>query len=64
MILAFFKRFIIKYFTSIALEKIVIISLKELVKRTDSKVDDELFNAVFTQTNIEEMSDEKITRKS
>lgn len=53
-ILAFFKNFIIKYFSSIALEKMVIILLKALVKRTDSKVDDELFEAVFGKINKEE----------
>lgn len=55
-LLTFFKRFIIKYFSSIALEKIVIILLEALVKRTDSKIDDKIFDAVFskTKTDIEE----------
>lgn len=43
--------FIAKYFTTIAIEKIVVILLGALVKRTESKVDDELFNAVFKKTN-------------
>lgn len=46
-VLSFFKAFIIKFFTTKALEKVVIISLGALVKRTKSKVDDELFEAVF-----------------
>lgn len=50
VVLLFLKKFVVKYFTSVALEKIVIILLRELVKRTDSKVDDELFETVFTQT--------------
>lgn len=54
VVLLFLKKFVIKYFTSLALEKIVIIFLRELVKRTDSKVDDELFEAVFNQTKVGE----------
>lgn len=50
IILKFLKFFIIKYFGTATVEKIVIISLKELVKRTDSKVDDELFHTVFHST--------------
>ena len=50
IIIKFFKFFIIKYFETAAVEKIVIILLKELVKRTDSKVDDEVFKAVFDKT--------------
>lgn len=53
-ILMFIKGFVVKYFSSIALEKIVIILLRALVKRTDSKVDDELFEAVFGQMNKED----------
>lgn len=43
--------FMAKYFTTLALEKIVIILLGALVKRTESKVDDELFQEVFKKTN-------------
>lgn len=50
IILKFLKFFIIKYFGTATVEKLVIIGLKELVKRTDSKVDDELFHAVFHST--------------
>ena len=52
-ILTFIKNFALKYFSSIALEKIVIILLGALVKRTDSKIDDELFEAVFGKTSLE-----------
>lgn len=52
-ILTFIKNFVLKYFSSIALEKIVIILLGALVKRTDSKIDDELFEAVFGKTSLE-----------
>lgn len=50
IIINFFKRFILKYLTTIVLEKIVIIILKDLVKRTDSKIDDEIFKVVFEKT--------------
>ena len=50
VIIKFLKFFIIKYFGTSAVEKMVIILLKELVKRTDSKVDDQLFHAVFHNT--------------
>lgn len=51
IIIKFIKFFIVKYFGTAAVEKIVLILLKELVKRTDSKVDDELYEAVFGKTN-------------
>lgn len=50
VVLKFLKYFICKWFGTIAIEKIVIILLKELVKRTDSKVDDEIFKAIFEKT--------------
>ena len=50
IVLKFLKFFIIKYFGTATVEKIVIIALKELVKRTDSKVDDQIFHAVFHNT--------------
>ncbi|MCF2612980.1 hypothetical protein [Fusobacterium perfoetens] len=55
-VLAFLKRMILKYLTSVALEKVVIIFLGELVKRTDSKVDDKLYDAVFNQTQLEDIT--------
>ncbi|WP_300389608.1 hypothetical protein [Fusobacterium sp.] len=50
VIIKFLKYFICKWFGTVAVEKIVIILLKELVKRTDSKVDDEIFEEVFNKT--------------
>lgn len=54
LFLAFVKRFLTKYLTTIALEKIAIIFIRELVERTDSKVDDEVYNALFNKTGGEE----------
>lgn len=50
IIIKFLKFFIIKYFGTAAVEKVVIILLGELVKRTDSKVDDKIYHEVFHQT--------------
>ena len=55
-VLTFLKRMILKYLTSVALEKVVIIFLGELVKRTDSKIDDKLYDAVFNQTQLEDIT--------
>lgn len=38
-----------KFFTTSIIERIVIILLRELVKRTDSKIDDKIFNEIFGQ---------------
>ena len=53
VVIKFLKYFICKWFGTIAIEKIVIILLRELVKRTDSKVDDEVFKAIFDKTTEE-----------
>ncbi len=53
VVIKFLKYFICKWFGTIAIEKIVIILLRELVKRTDSKVDDEIFKAIFEKTSEE-----------
>lgn len=50
VVIKFLKYFICKWFGTIAIEKIVIILLRELVERTDSKVDDEIFKAIFDKT--------------
>lgn len=55
-VLVFLKRMILKYLTSVALEKVVIIFLGELVKRTDSKIDDKLYDAVFNQIQLEDIT--------
>ena len=51
VVLKFIKYFVGKWLGTLAIEKIVIILLKELVKRTDSKVDDEIFKAIFEKTS-------------
>ena len=51
VVIKFLKYFICKWFGTIDIEKIVIILLRELVKRTDSKVDDEIFKAIFEKTS-------------
>lgn len=51
IIIKFLKYFICKWFGTTTVEKIVIILLEELVKRTDSKVDDEIYEAVFGKTH-------------
>nr|DAL60224.1 MAG TPA_asm: hypothetical protein [Caudoviricetes sp.] len=53
VVIKFLKYFICKWFGTIAIEKIVIILLRELVERTDSKVDDEIFKAIFEKTSEE-----------
>lgn len=47
VVLSFIKNFVIKYLTAGVLEKLAILLLGELVKRTDSKVDDEIYCTVF-----------------
>lgn len=54
VVLKFIKYFVGKWLGTLAIEKIVIILLRELVKRTDSKVDDEIFKAIFEKTSEEE----------
>ena len=51
VVISFLKYFICKWFGTVAVEKIVIILLGELVKRTDSKVDDKLYEAIFEKTH-------------
>ena len=53
VVLKFLKYFVGKWLGTLAIEKIVIILLKELVKRTDSKIDDEVFKAIFDKTDEE-----------
>lgn len=45
--ISFITGFMIKYFTRQALEKVVLILLKKLVECTESKVDDEMYRAIF-----------------
>lgn len=53
LIIKFLKSFILKYFGAVAIEKIVIILIRELVKSTESKVDDEIYQALFGKINDE-----------
>ena len=45
----FVKYFICKWFATRVIERIVILLLEELVKRTDSKLDDKIYQAVFEE---------------
>lgn len=47
ILIKFIKSFVLKYFGAVAVEKIVIILIRELVKSTESKVDDEIYEAIF-----------------
>lgn len=54
LVIKFLKSFILKYFGAVAIEKIVIILLGELVKSTESDVDDRIYNEVFGKINAGE----------
>ena len=47
MIINFLKNFLIKYLGTLVLEKVVILLLEELVKRTDSDIDDKIYKIIF-----------------
>lgn len=47
LIISILKSIVTKYITAAVLEKIVIWGLGVLVKKTDSKADDELYEIVF-----------------
>ena len=47
LIVSFIKKFICKYLGTVVIEKIIIILLEELVKRTESKIDDKIYKAIF-----------------
>ena len=49
MVIKFVKYFICKWFATRVIERIVILLLEELVKRTDSKLDDRIYQAVFEE---------------
>jgi len=51
LLLNFIKSFAVKYFGTEALERLILLLLKAVVERTDSKLDDEIYNAVFEKTN-------------
>lgn len=50
VILSFLKGFVIKYLGAIAIEKLIVLLLGEAVKRTDSEIDNKIFEAVFNKT--------------
>lgn len=52
IIINFLKNFLIKYLGTLVLEKVVILLLEELVKRTDSDIDDKIYKIVFEKTEI------------
>ncbi|RGM99459.1 hypothetical protein [Fusobacterium mortiferum] len=52
MIINFLKNFLIKYLGTLVLEKVVILLLEELVKRTDSDIDDKIYKIVFEKSEI------------
>ena len=52
MIINFLKNFLIKYLGTLVLEKVVILLLEELVKRSDSDIDDKIYKIVFEKTEI------------
>ena len=52
MIINFLKNFLIKYLGTLVLEKILILLLEELVKRTDSDIDDKIYKIVFEKKKI------------
>ncbi len=47
VIIKFLKYFICKWLGTKAIEKVLIVSLGELVKRTESKIDDRIYEVVF-----------------
>ena len=46
------KDFICKCFATRVIERIVILLLEELVKRTDSDIDDKIYKIVFEKTEM------------
>ena len=57
--IAFIKNFVTKYLGTEGIEKILIILLKDLVKRTGSKIDDNIFNEFFNKVSDEAKKDLK-----
>lgn len=49
VIIKFFMTFLLKYLTSESIEKIILIGLKKLVDSTESKIDNEIYEAVFNK---------------
>ena len=53
LIVKFIKNFLCKYLGTVVIERIIIILLGELVKRSESKVDDKIYKAVFERVQGE-----------
>lgn len=51
IVLNFLTGFILKYFTTAAIEKIVLILLKNLADNTKSKICKDMYEAVFEKVN-------------
>lgn len=47
LLLKFIKYFVCKWFGTTVLEKIVIILLEELVRRTENQLDNRIYEAIF-----------------
>lgn len=54
IVVKFLKYFICKWLGTKAVEKVLIITLGELVKRTDSDIDDKIFEAIFGKLGVED----------
>lgn len=53
-LIKFVKGFVVRYLGTEVLEKLLIILLKAVVDRTDSKIDDKIYNAVFDKVDVKE----------
>ena len=53
LISVFIKKFICKYLKTVVIERIIIILLDELVMRTESKIDDKIYKAIFEKVDSE-----------
>lgn len=54
IVIKFLKYFICKWLGTKAVEKVLIITLGELVKRTDSDIDDKIYEAIFGKQGVED----------
>lgn len=52
-LMEYIEKFMCKYLGTEVLENIVLSLLKDLVKKTGSKIDDEIFNIVFNRVSKE-----------
>lgn len=53
-VLKFFKGFLLKYLSTVVLEKLVIEVLGILVHKTESDLDDKIYNIVFSRIKEKE----------